>query len=1069
MRLTLIRFIREFFLYLVHLGNHIVPAAIPNNHLRGLKGGKERMSAVRDSFDNWGPEAHNSGSTTGAGEECKDIGTALLPPCKFEPVQDAEIVLVVGEPGMNKTAVGREIAAGSQKKAAKQIRCYCNGSIDEFSKELKAISEEAVDCLHTLKSKHVSVFVDGFPSVDESTLSELGTTLRFMSQAGCGVVVTLRPEAEQLMDVLPEAACLGAPELLYRDPLIKDDLVHEAMRLTRGIPLLVTALSDAQDPARSRYAESLRRLVGLSLRLGIPFRERKIRLAMMLLGSGSFENLSCVVGKLDEESLLWLAREAPFFGIDLLASTFACAGIIDDHWFSSSYMSLRGLGSNFDEICIGASEVLASQGKYRRAGICCTLCTYPELRCREVLRWGVELCASGTVGVVRDVLALARKSCMEEEDGFEESATAMTFVEENTNRVMQRFNTPFGNASCDSFKRMRLNHLRLLGASRGITRGVAPEDLPMAARDSLSEAILDHIEVRTLLLSGHFSQAVSRLSDGRLKESPSSLFDVMLINDAVIASAFLEETSSNNVRHMFEQARQLIESSHSRRLTCYERAFVEIIKILSGESANGRLEQAIACAEREGDAAYQAVFLLGAAVSALRGGSLTGAHVRVSKAAEIARKISLKHAADCACFLDAVIQTLLGERGCLRRLAKSQELQGIAKDLANMLVAIGCDAPEVSSTEISEKGRGAYASKFKVLSTSFLVRDAYWLIDVLRNDCGRISTIFALHMPRSWRVAMEDVCTRQHLHEQSAVEESPTVTLPDTSIGDPIAHRKGQSRRREVHSKHIYFSMLGRFSASIDGRLVSAERLNKRRARLLLGLLVAKEGHLMRRYDIINTIWPDTDTITGMQRLYEATSGARQVLAAKELGIDPFISNKADGTIGLNPETVICDIDLFVKAAKKANKEEGSNSAVIKAVCEAHDLYNGDLDCKAVGGIPILNDRRELLRMMFADAMVVGARAALSSDKCQLAIQLAHDAYVSYRHREDIIEIYIESLCAAGRRAEAHDVFVRFYAEAVSATGMPPSKSLRRFVEDLIDGDEKTSEAEGEETDKTFN
>jgi hypothetical protein len=72
LRLTLIRFIREFFLHLVHLGNRIVPAAIPNNHLRGLEGGKERMSAVRDSFDNWGPEAHNSGSTTGAGEECKD-------------------------------------------------------------------------------------------------------------------------------------------------------------------------------------------------------------------------------------------------------------------------------------------------------------------------------------------------------------------------------------------------------------------------------------------------------------------------------------------------------------------------------------------------------------------------------------------------------------------------------------------------------------------------------------------------------------------------------------------------------------------------------------------------------------------------------------------------------------------------------------------------------------------------------------------------------------------------------------------------------------------------------------
>ena len=977
------------------------------------------------------------------------LGSSLLPPKRAKTIKEGEIALVIVEAGVDADFLEQKFLSTSFQISSKVFSISGSQDPNIFFDRLESIYNEAAFYIQKCKRIRVGVLVDSLPTVDGDSLFRVIFELRKIADIGCRVVIVVGPEAMWLREEIPEATCIGMDKLLYRRPSSKNVAAQKAMSLTSGIPSLVDALREDQGYRYQRYIESLDDIIRKTLHREITDIQLRLRFAMMLLGSGSFDEVSQIVGEIDSDWFAQLELYAPFFGVDIRRSTFKCAGIFDDDWFSVMCGSIRTVGYELKRVYEHTCEVLAKRGDFRRAGICCSLCAPTDLRCRKALKWGVEFCIAGVPEVVRDSLLQAHKSSI---DGYLESEIALSAIESFPSQK-KWLSRAFQIREVGSLAfRVRLRHLQLLENIRGIDSGVPPGSVAyLFGVDALSKAMLDHVELEFLLLSGHFTQAVSYLFDSSIKQRPTSIPDALLIRDAALALSFVGENLAPGFKLATAYARQLIQNSHSRRFICYERAFLEFLDIIAGGYQIRYLEQGVCFAEREGDSVTQSVFLLACTVGAMRCDSLIGAHVRAKKAVKISLSSSQTYLAQCALFIDAIICDLLGDSGSLEHLLKLDELKGTIKDLANLLVEIGCDKFGQSNQKIQSKH--FYEEAFRVFSPSSRIQDIRWIISLLKSDCGYISTVFSAHMPQAWKSMARSKPTASVWDEAWYLGNTNAVSAVDKAPAADLKVEKGSAKQQKpLDTQRFYFSMLGGFSVFSNGILIETEKLNYRRARSLLGLLVAKEDHIMYRAEIIDIMWPNIETKIAAQRLCEAISGARKVLGAKRLKADVFVCNKLDKTIGLNPETVSCDIDQFVAKVINTKKQEGAHEVVVGLACGARDLYRGDLDCKVVNDVRGVQDRRDTLKAAFADVMVAGARAALANGKSQLSVQLARESYISQPYREDTISIFIESLCVTGRRFEAHETFKHFCADFTTIAGKQPSEELRNTLTRMIDG-----------------
>lgn len=145
-----------------------------------------------------------------------------------------------------------------------------------------------------------------------------------MCDAGARVALALRPEASQVLDLLPECAVVSSRDLLR--PLAASPSAGGRARalraLTHGIAPLVDALDGVPEGelAAGRlprsYESALVRQVGAALRRSVPDEDMRLRLAMLLLGSGGFGDIGRALGSVPLDSIDYLGRTAPLFDVD---------------------------------------------------------------------------------------------------------------------------------------------------------------------------------------------------------------------------------------------------------------------------------------------------------------------------------------------------------------------------------------------------------------------------------------------------------------------------------------------------------------------------------------------------------------------------------------------------------------------------------------------------------------------------------------------------------------------------------------------------------------------------------
>jgi DNA-binding SARP family transcriptional activator len=253
-------------------------------------------------------------------------------------------------------------------------------------------------------------------------------------------------------------------------------------------------------------------------------------------------------------------------------------------------------------------------------------------------------------------------------------------------------------------------------------------------------------------------------------------------------------------------------------------------------------------------------------------------------------------------------------------------------------------------------------------------------------------------------------------------------------------------------SQRIRINVFGSFSVMLAREKLPDSTFDRRRSRDLLMLLAVAPLHRMPRYQIVEQLWPGEDYIRGPRKLYEVTGEARKRLRTDEGEANPVVSDKAQGSVGLNPAVVGCDVDDFLREAIAVLSEDGDDYAVLERARRMEQIYAGGPDAHVMVLGQRVVDRVDELKSMYVDGMVAAGEAALRLGRGKLAVRYAQEAHRLAELREDAMILLVHALRTTGRAFEIPGVYRRFARTLIESQGVPPSAALRQAVDMATNG-----------------
>ena len=885
-----------------------------------------------------------------------------------------------------------------------------------------------------------AVVLDDMPSVDECDLGKISRAIERMVSCNTLVLVCMLPEAEMLAEEMSFAKRLTSLDLttFYQTDSLVLSQGHELPSAGIAALLFHDSTHSASFGIGARwdsYVKALSRLSTAHVRPTLPIEEQRLRLAMILLGSGSTETLSSIVPRLDSDSVEWTRRDAPFFGLDRSRGTFCCVGLSSNSVFEGCLSDFEPLCDKYPETVALSARALAACGDYGRAAMVCSLCG-PEDFAAIGSTWGVEFVCAGRAETVQKAFELRDLGYGGREETDDYAVLALAYVCEPFSEFDER---PIPAASgadiLNAVRRRRI--VELLRMSRDLDRGVFPKQrlLEEEEQDAIARMLVTHIRARTLLLKGKFGEAYALLVNNPSRLAVHSLVSAMLCDDFAIAQMLTGDGPNQEEQLACARSRQLMARSGVKRLACYRDLLEPLAMTLCGRQRFEGAETVIARADRMGDCAICAVLLLASAIADNRVGAYARAHVRAVQAVELLGNVRRSYLVRAARFVDALSAFGLGDDGPLTHIGESVTSSAF-KDLAALFVCTG-PGDDVELT---------------TLSRSSCSRDVLWQLNVLGNDFEGHSRSFRQAVPPAW-----SALSRKSVRKTQAIarEFEWTGSFAAPRLRSEQARLKGPevgvARRLEDESKRISIRLLGSFEVRVNGELVGAKNFGKRRARAFVTMLASCKKHMLTRHELLESIWPETDYDSGRQKIYEATSVVRAQTKGKEGSPDPFVVSRNGGSISLDMALVTVDVDKFERAAYAALATDDDSKAV-ELTHEAVALYAGDLVETPYDTLGVVEARRQELRSLYVDVAVVGAAAATRENMLQLAVRFARCGYDAEGLREDAAMALIEGLKATGRVTEARKVYREYARNLLEGTGMPPSTAMRAVASGLFPG-----------------
>lgn len=926
--------------------------------------------------------------------------------CSGQPVEPRMFALCA-EPGMGRRDIITGVLGQSEDAGLKTLRRNLYGRTpEEASRLLTRVAREV-----SYSTDHTVVAFDEIPPSDEACVARQARALRRVLARGHSVVFSLAPEGRQLLEALPECRVAWSSDFLAQglSEIDRSGCAQDLRALTRGIPSLIRALGPLSPtlssvvPSQAFY-DALADLVTSSVRDGLPDTDLRLRLAMLLLGRGTVDDLADVVETRDlEDSLSRIFSDAPLFGVSSTFSSFQC--VCDDLPLALAVClpRLNVVTILFPEVLSRSVRRLICTGRFERAASICRLMGRVEAA-DLVLENGAEFLEVGETSLVRR--AVEGSGPLVGPGAADVSALGLALRSICRRRLTIESlpeTTSLGAQGRGAL--MFVDARMILRGEPGVLEAGLASDFTGLSR------LATHRRACDLLMRGLPNAAMKVLvveSDG----GPANTVSKALISVDLEMTRLLMGDSGDPDDERTAEAVRFLSSSSLDGLSAYPEMVRVVGALMRDEPcAAAEAEALSARAERSGDVLPHVVALLAGCVCDLRRRAYARANVRSLLASGVAEDARLDYLARVAALLGIVARFMLGD----------QAEDWVVKGDDDLALVCGLVYEAMTSTENPLSASGGRRD---------VPRDALWLLKLLSYGMGELSELLRGRMPPGWRralLAMEGVDEGEG--DMGGAESVPSLleAIRKPPLGDP--------------SIPIEISLLGGYAVYVRGIRIPDWKLEHRSAKSMLEYLVLQHGASAKRFQLVEQVWPDCDYATGFNRAYQATSSLRNIINEIEPGLDPFVTSRMSKEISLDMGLVRCDVDVFRAIAREASDCMEPQRALALAR-QAEKLYSGDLYMPLCDSTGFIAGFRAELRSLYADAMVAGGDAALRLGHERTAARLASNALMADDLREDAVIVLVSALQSSGRGVEADRQYRQYRSRLKRSGSRAPSRRL---------------------------
>lgn len=944
------------------------------------------------------------------------------------------------EPCMGKTMFLRELADYAQSNGWNVYEISLSSLSAQEATQI--LTKKSTSICNAKKSKTLKrlVLIDDFPPSDEYFVARQVKSIARLRMAGCLVAFSLSPEARQLIDEVPSVYVLGKNELLTFMPGIdnSEQSVLNSMRLTRGIPTLVYSLpvtfcerGDVDVPIT--YLTSLACVASYMLRSTLGIEELRLRLGMMLLGVGSFDDLSRICGQADLEYLAKIEQDAPFFGVHVETRRFSCLHTTRFDVLNFNKQELVDLVGKHEKLALKVIALLIDREDFSKAAFVSSLIR-EETTWEIVLSHATEFVDAGYIELVDNALTATHSDCTLE-NSSKKAAKRMVDALSNTKGPMNSKDAGKTLENLTSFNGFlkQTAYITLLKLLLQKPLPALKEDLELSP---LEKKIALHKRAIDLAVQGNFKYALQLLLLEQQHEKASSITSSIQTVDVELLYALLGvyqkdfDTRSSKAFSFLQEGEASALKGSVGLLKCVRYLFEKSFSV-------GNLydtEQLISQAESHGNRMIQVPALLMGALLSLRSRAYPKAQLQARRAMLLSRE------------WDSIYVTQVGK---------------ILEDVAGFFLGV---IPTEKSLEaithpsLKAACRTIYKALFKSVKGHSPVwldeveygvpENAMWLMRALLSDESEFQQCLEQEMPEEWLHYLRSNEGKRDVTKWRAFRQVSGDPRTENSVIKSSRVEKKQNAHPGVH-----IALLGRFSLSVQGEEIAGRKIAYRSAKALLVYLALAHNHMSFRSQIAQQIWPEADQAHWQERLYQATRVIRKEVQEIKKGCEPLEASRIERTLGFNPQQVTVDIDIFTRLAKSV-ASSNSDEDIVHLAKQAEELYQGDLYLPEDECFRFADPIRTALRDQYIETMVTASAAALRITHYTLAVHFAELAYLVDDMREDTLMALIQALRKCGRAQDAQQYYDLYVQKYVTKRRKMPSKQLR-----MIAGAEKGKES----------
>ena len=200
----------------------------------------------------------------------------------------------------------------------------------------------------------------------------------------------------------------------------------------------------------------------------------------------------------------------------------------------------------------------------------------------------------------------------------------------------------------------------------------------------------------------------------------------------------------------------------------------------------------------------------------------------------------------------------------------------------------------------------------------------------LGEEVAGVQSVILGRQPRTPTQYLAPILWLQHRAGQLMGTSAPALPGSASPVGEPV---------------RVAVRTLGGFEVLIEGASLDPHCMGRRKAWVLLKLLVARRGQVLTREEIAERLWPGDDPVPAVKRVHVLVSTLRKAIE-RDPQAPALVISEGDGYTFRPLEPCELDVEVFDRLLDEADRSEGS--AAVRGYSEALRLYRGEFMAEEV-------------------------------------------------------------------------------------------------------------------------